>query len=175
MIVAIQKYLNVNDIKWKLIDSKDPGFSELRTVLDNVMKERASLGIGTTKRQAEYISYGYENQLWEKGILGEDTPHKLRNTCLFLIRINCLLRAGDEHYNLRRDMPGRPSQLSFKRNFVGVRCLVYEEDTVTKTNDGGLAHMRKERKVVWVHPSSNVDRDPVRLVDKYISVMSPVP
>ena len=41
---------------------------------------------------------------------------------------------------------------------------------MTKTNDGGLAHMRKDRKIVWVHPSSNVDRNPVRLVDKYISL-----
>ena len=37
MCVAIQKYLNVNGKKWKLVDG--PDFSDLRTVLDNVMKE----------------------------------------------------------------------------------------------------------------------------------------
>ena len=55
MIVAIQKYLNVNKINWKLVDSKDPEFSELRTVLDNVMKERASLGIDRNCKEASRI------------------------------------------------------------------------------------------------------------------------
>ena len=34
MIVAIQKYLNVNKIPWKLID--DPYFGDVKTVLDNM-------------------------------------------------------------------------------------------------------------------------------------------
>ena len=170
MVVAIQKYLNINKINWKLVDSKDPEFCEMHTVLDNVMKERAAQGIGTTKKQAETITYDYENQLWVKGVLGEQNPDQLRNTCLFLISINCLLHASDEHYHLHRDTPECPSQFSFKRNMLGQRCLVYTEDTITKTNDGGLAHMKKERKIVWVHPLSNVDQDPDRLVDKYISL-----
>ena len=49
-------------------------------------------------------------------------------------------------------------------------CLVYREDTVTKTNVGGLKDMKKERKVVWIHPSSDVTHCPVRLVDKYLSL-----
>ena len=47
---------------------------------------------------------------------------------------------------------------------------MYREDTITKTNDGGLNNMKKERKVVWVFPSSDVNRCPVRLVDKYMSL-----
>ena len=170
MVVCIQKYLNINKIQWKLLDPHDQAFTDLRTVLDNVMKERASLGIGTTKKQAETITYDYEEKLWSRLVLGEDTPDKLRNTCLYLIGINCCLRASDEHYNLRRDIPGRRSQFIFKRNFVGVRCLVYEEDTVTKTNDGGLVNMKRDRKVVWIYPAANSERDPVRLVDKYLSL-----
>ena len=96
---------------------------------------------------------------------------KLRDTCLFLLGINCLFRAVDKHYHLRRDMPNKPSQLSFRMNDFGEKCLVYQEDTVTKTHDGGLSDMRRERKVVWVFPNSdNVNRFPVRLVQKYISL-----
>ena len=40
MIVSIQKYLNVNKLHWQLIEGKE--FEELKIVLDNVMKERAS-------------------------------------------------------------------------------------------------------------------------------------
>ena len=115
---------------------------ELQTVLANVMRERSEMGIGTIKKQAEYISYEYEEELWERNILGEDSPDKLRDTVLFLIGINVALRGVDKHYLLCRDMPDRSSPFSFKRDLQGIRCLVYTEDTRTKSNTGGLNHMR---------------------------------
>ena len=72
--------------------------------------------------------------------------------------------------NLRREMPTQKSQLQFERNSNGERCIVYREDFVTKTHDGGLKDMRKDRKVVWVYPSSNINRCPVRLIEKYLSL-----
>ena len=48
MIVAIQKFLNVNKIPWKLID--DPYFSDVKIVLDNVMQERTAMNVGVVKR-----------------------------------------------------------------------------------------------------------------------------
>ena len=89
-------------------------------------------------------------------ILGEDTPSKLRSTVLFLLGINLALRAVDEHYYLRRDMPTKSSQLTIEKDSKGTKCIVYREDTCTKTNDGGLNQMRKERKIVWVYPSRNI-------------------
>ena len=172
LVISIQKYINQGGVDWKLVESKE--FSQLRNVLDNVMKDRASRNIGTTVRRAESISLEFENQLWEKGLLGEDKPDKLRNTVLFLLGMNLGLRAGDEHYDLRRDTMEKPSQLQFKYDSEGIKYLVYREDSVTKTNDGGLKHMRKQRKIVWVHPSQDINRDPVRLVEKYISLCPPV-
>ena len=67
-------------------------------------------------------------------------------------------------------MPNKPSQLQFKRNSKGQKCLVYTEDTVTKANDGGLKNMKSDRKIVGVYPSSNVSCCPVRLVEKYLSL-----
>ena len=167
MCVVIQKYLFSNGLKWKLIEGD---FDRLRNVLDNIMKDRAARCIGTVVKRAQFLSVEKENEMWEKGILGEDNPNQLRDTVLFLLGLNIGLRAGDEHYYMRRDAPDMPSQLQFKRNENGVRCLVYTEDNVTKTNDGGLKWMRKERKIVWVYPSSNSERCPVRIVDKYISL-----
>ena len=109
MCTSIQKYLNVNKIPWKILEG--PKFEDLRNVLDNVMKERTEASVGTVKRQANLITYEYENELWKKGILGENEPDKLRNTILFLLEINCILCAGDEHYNLWRDMVYKKSQL----------------------------------------------------------------
>ena len=59
---------------------------------------------------------------------------------------------------------------SFKRDSTGVRCLVYIEDTTTKTNDGGLKSMRKECKIVWVYLSKNSVCCPVHLVETYMSL-----
>ena len=171
MCVVIQKYLFSNGLKWKLIEGD---FDRLRNVLDNIMKDRAARCIGTVVKKAQFISVEKGNEMREKGILGEDNPNQLRDTVLFLLGLKIGLRAGDEHYYLRRDAPDMASQLQVKRNKKGVRCLVYTEDNVTKTNDGGLKSMRKERKIVWVYPSSNREHCPVRLVDKYITLLPPV-
>ena len=139
LTVSIQKFLNENDINWKLVDG--PQFKQFRVVLDNIMKERALQNIGMVKKQAQLIPLSFEQTMWDKGVLGEHEPEILRDTVLFLVGINCGLRAGDEHHDLRRDAPGKPSQFSFQRSENGDRCVVYTEDTVTKTNDGGLKHM----------------------------------
>ena len=171
-VVSIQRHLNEKGLPWKLIDS--PEFKSVKTVLDNVMKERAQENVGMVKKQAGVMNYKVEDLLWKQNVLGEETPDQLRNTVLFLIGINCRLRAGDEHYDLCRDSPNKPSQLTFKRNEDGVRCLVYSEDTITKTNDGGIDSLKKDRKVRWIHPSNNVNRCTVHLVDKYMSLCPPV-
>ena len=168
MVVSIQKYLNINKIPWKIIEG--PEFNDLKTVLDNVMKERTAMNLGVKKKQAEFIPYSYESEMWEQGILGEDSPDRLRDTVLFLIGRQCALRASDEHYYLRRPTPTEPSQLSFELNPSGLKCLVYREDTISKTHDGGLKDMRSDRKEVWVYPNDNPTRCCVRLVDKYLKL-----
>ena len=63
-------------------------------------------------------------------------------TVLFLLGINLALRAGDEHYDLLRSTTDNPFQLTFQHDpSCGKRCLVYREDSVMKTNDGGLSNL----------------------------------
>ena len=75
--------------------------------------------------------------------------------------MNVSLKACDEHYNLRRSSIDSPLQLSFQKNEKGVCCLVYTEDNSTKTYDGGIKDMQKEKKIVWVNPSENPIRCPM--------------
>ena len=172
MIIAIQKYLFVNKLKWKLMVSEE--FEEMRNVLDNVMKERTLANVGVVKRQAGLISFEHEEKLWSQGILGEDTPDKLRDTVLFMIGINIHLRAIEEHYYLHRDMPEQKGQISFVMNPKGKKCVLYQEDFVTKTHDSGLRDMRRDRKIVWVYPNeSDINKCPVRLIQKYLSLCPP--
>ena len=121
----------------------------LEQCLDNVMKERALDNIGTVKKQANVIPLDYEELLWKKNILGEQNPDQLHATVVYLVGINCGLRAGDEHQNLRRDGLELKSQFSFECDSEGIHCVVYTEDIVTKTNDGGLNSLKKESKVRW--------------------------
>ena len=80
-------------------------------------------------------------------VLGEDTPDKLRKTIFFLIGIHCGLCAGDEHYDLHKDGPSKKSQLTFERNSKVQHCVVYTEDSTTKTNDGGLNSIKINTKL----------------------------
>ena len=85
-----------------------PQFKQFRVVLDNIMKERALQNIGMVKKQAQLIPLSFEQTMWDKGVLGEHEPEILRDTVLFLVGINCGLRAGDEHHDLRRMPQANP-------------------------------------------------------------------
>ena len=60
-------------------------FRAVRNTLDNVMKERTAEGLGG-RPERDPILEEHEQILWEKGILGEDSPDKLRQTVFFFDR-----------------------------------------------------------------------------------------
>ena len=62
----------------------------MRNTLDNVMKERTAAGGRRPERDP--ILKEHEQILWEKGILGEDSPEKLRKTVVFLIGVGFGMR-----------------------------------------------------------------------------------
>ena len=74
----------------------------------------------------------HEQVLWEKGILGEDSPDKLRQTVFFLIGVRFGLRGLKEQYDLRR-YPD--SQINIVK-IDGEDALVYREFQ-SKTRQGG--------------------------------------
>ena len=64
------------------------------------MKRLQSKGLGSQRRQAEPISYEEEELMWEKKILGDDTPESLLNTIIYMNGLYFALRSGQEHRNL---------------------------------------------------------------------------
>ena len=158
---------------WKIVEGSE--FIDLKTVLDNIMQERAQNNINKNKCHAKLITYAMEDDLWARGFLGEDTPEKLCTTCYYGISMGFFLRAVSEHYNLRRWTPEKESQITFERDPNGVRCVVYREDKVSKTHDGGLKDMRRDRKEVWIHPNTKKpERDYVHLIEKYLGLCPPL-
>jgi hypothetical protein len=95
--IALQHYLRSNDRQIDLLESSD--FVKMRFVLDSRMLSRH--GMGLNKKQALVINAEQEDTLWEKGLLGNDTPQKLLDTMVFYMGLNFALRAGTEHRNLR--------------------------------------------------------------------------
>ena len=91
IIICIQMYLHENNVMLKLIDG--PQFVRLRNVLDNVMKERHSLGYGV-KQSAEVISLAHEDALFSSGVVGLDSPQKLLNGVIYLLGLHAALRGG---------------------------------------------------------------------------------
>ena len=130
-----------------------------------MLKERTGGGIGSVTSKAEVITPGQMEYLWKNGLLGSDTPELPRNTILFVFG-NCFaLRAGQEHRNLRM----KNSQLSLHTDESGAEYLQYVED-VSKSNNGGLAHLRIKNKVVRAYENvEKPERCPVKLYKKYIS------
>ena len=87
------------------------------------MKELQSSG-NYQARKAEPISCEQESMLWEKSLLGDDSPQVQLDTLIFYIGLYFALRSRQEHPRLRY----HPSQIRLVEKPGATACLVYEED-----------------------------------------------
>ena len=137
-------------------------FKEIRNTLDNIMKERTVEGI-PGRPERDYISEEYEQILWEKGILGEAHPDKLRKTIFFLVGVQFSLRGLKEQHDLRR-YPN--SQINIVE-IEGKDALVYREFQ-SKTRQGGISdHGKVNPRVVYAFCTGVQSRCFVELFRKY--------
>ena len=165
IIICMQFWFESNGLNWRLIS--DGEFKDLKFTLDNLMKERASSGVGNAIKQAEVLTFTDEDLLWSQGLLGVHSPTALLNTVVFQLGLTCSLRAGKEHRSLR-SIPFK-SQFEFVHDSQYNMFLRYTEDFGLKTNKGGLKHRSVECKVVDVYPINNVDRCPVKIFQTYLA------
>ena len=92
--------------EWEDFDLlKDPDCSLFPATLDGEMKRLQSLGLGSTKRQAEVITEDKEELLWRKGSLGVSTPQQLLDIMVFYSGLFSALRSRREHKQLQHS-PG---------------------------------------------------------------------
>ena len=168
IVICLQFHLESIGFGWKLISEES--FKEVKFTLDNVMKLRTRDGLGLSVRKAEVLNSLDEEYLWNMGYFGVHTPEVLSNTLVFVIGKGFALRAGKEHHCLRS--PPFDSQFQFMNDEGGV-FIRYTEDIGLKTNKGGIKHKRVEAKHVDLFPIANVDRCPVQIILKYLSLLHP--
>lgn len=106
LVLCLQQAINHERSKQSLNRFKflnDNIFSVVRGVLDSEMKLATKEGLNIPNNQVDIITEAQENDLWEKNILGDDTPEKLSDTLLYLVGTNFALRGGQEHADLTLD------------------------------------------------------------------------
>lgn len=83
---GLQRYIQDHRPEVNLFTS--PSFAGFRKVLDGLMKQLCSSGLGVHTKQAEPIT-------------SEDTPRALVDTMLFLCGLNFALQSGSDHRSLQ--------------------------------------------------------------------------
>lgn len=159
-------FFRENNVRINLF--QDIEFDNFRSSLDLACKESAKEGVGVSTKQAEVIDEAEEKRLWDNNALGGDTPQKLLDTLLYLNGLHFALRSGVEHRNLQIDqievIPPNDT-----RKYYALR---YREN-VSKTNSGGLKHLKIEPKCV-THIDTLSETNPTRshalLLLKYLSL-----
>ena len=157
IIIMIQMHLHENNVNWKLLDGEC--FGCLRNVIDNIMKERTANGLGV-RQSSSIISLAQEDVMFQKGILGDDKPLVLLKTVIYMLGLHLALRGGVEHSRLRR--PGFDCQITVEKDDKNRLRLVYREDQLQKTNQGGL-NSKRNNKVVYVYEASDPRKCPIRI------------
>lgn len=163
IVAMIQHYFqNSLSRTWSIFVDKE--FHETRNILDAQMKRVAALGTVKAKKRAASISFDDEEDLWQKGILGDETPRKLMDTLIYLLGLHLSLRAAKEHRDLAF---GKDSQLELVD--IDGECIKYTE-RISKNRTFGLKHSSMDPKTTFIYPNkNNPNRCPVRLYKKYIS------
>ena len=165
MCMGIQAHLRINcKVNFDILHN--PEFETFRQIMDGKMKNLTRQGFGNTIRQAEAFTAEQEDRFWKMKLLGDHNPKVLLRTLLYLNGKHFALRSGNEHRSLRY----QNSQIKLHEKDE-VEYLEYTED-VSKTNQGGLQHLRVKRKCARIYACSDKQRCHIRLYKLYMR-MSP--
>ena len=141
-----------------IFEKKNPAFKDLHSTMDSVYKKLRSDGVGAEKHSAVPFSKMEENELWEQGVIGKDSPTALLRAVFFYNGKNFCLRGGDEHRSLKLSQ--------FKRTQNG---YIYTENA-SKNRQGGLGQLNLRNKTVEICDSRDAgDRCHCKMLDLYIS------
>lgn len=153
---GLMKYFEINGKNFQLLSGEQ--FKSVRNVISNTMRKKVVAGVGLFKKKADPIPPPIEEQLWENGHLGTDTPQKLLRTMFWLIGVNFGLRGGQEHRSLTMD------------NFKICSGYIQYTESISKTYRGGLEHRNIEPHSAKAYSNAQQpDRCIVNVFQLYLS------
>ena len=160
ILCGILRYMR--DISYEcpnFLDKSDGRFKDLHGTLDAYFHNLHSQGIGREVKHAEVFTAEEEDQLWESGVCGLNSPTALQNAAFYVVGKMFCLRGGAEHRELKK------SQL---HRYINPDRYVYIEN-VSKTNNGSFRHLHLNNKEVPICACPDAgNRCPVVILDKYI-------
>ncbi len=98
IIVMMQLFFEKKGHTWKLLDGKL--LNSVRNTVDNIMKRHSMARIAQKVKRFKLISITDEEEMWDFGVLGEETPDVLRNTVMYLIGLTFALRGVGRNIEL---------------------------------------------------------------------------
>ncbi|CAC5424390.1 unnamed protein product [Mytilus coruscus] len=128
LISSIQGYIRHRKSS-SINNFTDPEFLRAGQVLDTIMKERATEGLGSnTRKQTGVISRDEDT----------DSPQQLLDTLRYWCGFHFVLREGNGHRRIRLNLNPQITD-PFEDKDAKLRYLLYKEG-VSKANAGGLKH-----------------------------------
>lgn len=127
------------------MDKHDPQFKELHVLMNTTFANLREHGVRIYRKEIPVITLERENELWERRIMGTDTPISLQRAVFYTIGKTFFIKGGLEHRALKPSQftrernpdgytftdTGRGSKNSghchkvFANSSAGIRCLVY--------------------------------------------------
>ena len=163
LMSSINSFFKQNGVPYSFIDDKD--FFPLKNAIDNRMKDLSAEGLIAPRIKAVPLSVDEINILWEKNLLGDDTPEKLVDTLVLLNGTQFAMRAAQEHYTLK------VGQINVYFDSDINEKYVFYEEYKSKCNQGGIASRGHKNKDGRCYENlKNPSRCLVRLHEKYVSL-----
>ena len=160
MVAGLQRHLRatLGRAAPNIVDKKNELFPLKRNALDRQLRYLRSIGVGVVKKRAPVITRDAENLLWEREIIGFNSPKALLNAIFFLNGKNFILRGVSEQYNLRFQ------QIILCENPERIQYVEHG----SKNNAGGIAEQNLTVKNVTINAVPHSSRCHVRVFQEYM-------
>jgi hypothetical protein len=147
------------------LDTKDTRFRQMHAIIDTYFRQLRESGVGAEVKHTNVIMKEEEDELWDKGVLGLDTPESLLRALFFSNGKSLCLRGGKEHRALKISQIVRHHDPPH---------YVYTENG-SKNRTGSLHQLRLENKRVTVFPCPEAGvRCHFSILEKYLSKLPPI-
>lgn len=128
MIAALDRYLKHHGYQTSIICDRE--FAASKQVLEGKARRLRQEGRGKRNNKARALTEQEEEELWERGKLGNTTPESLVNTMWWILTQYFGLRGRQEHHGMKVD------DFTLGKDDTGCEYVEYAEGLTKRRNEG---------------------------------------